>query len=170
MIITNTEEEIMKSIHNKLSTLIWLGAVLILSTVASYAQERIAFQSSRDGDSEVYVMNTDGSGQTRLTHSSGEDINADFSPDGRLVVTAGATPDDPVRLDGTLRFLGGDGSTQSIRAAMRATVSTVGGVSAYAITMGRFELDDGTAVTTGQMTGSIVVGLGSPSSVSLVLS
>ena len=92
------------------------------------------------------------------------------SLDGSLVVTAGATPDDPVRLDGTLRFLGGDGSTQSIRAAMRATVSTVGGVSTYAITMGRFELDDGTAVTTGQMTGSIVVGLGSPSSVSLVLS
>ena len=28
---------------------------------------RIAFQSDRDGNDEVYVMNPDGSGQTRLT-------------------------------------------------------------------------------------------------------
>jgi hypothetical protein len=92
------------------------------------------------------------------------------SLDGSLVVTAGATPDDPVRIDGTLRFVGVDGSTHSLRVAMRATVTTAGGVSTYAITAGRFELDDGTVVTTGQMAGSIVVGLGSASSVSLVLS
>ena len=92
------------------------------------------------------------------------------SVDGSLVVVPGATADDPVRLDGTLLFVGVDGSRQSLRVAMRATMTTAGGVSTYAITAGRFELDDGTAVTTGQMTGAIAVGLGSASSVSLVLS
>jgi RNA polymerase sigma-70 factor (ECF subfamily) len=92
------------------------------------------------------------------------------SLDGSLVVTPGATPDDPVRIDGTLHFVGADGSTHSLRVAMRATVTTAGGVSSYTITAGRFELDDGTAVTTGQMAGAIVVGIGSASSLSLVLS
>ncbi len=86
---------------------------------------------------------------------------------GSLVVTAGATPDDPVRIDGTLLFAGVDGSTHALRVAMRASVTAAGGVSTYTITAGRFELDDGTA---GQMTGAIVVGVGSASSVSLVLS
>jgi RNA polymerase sigma-70 factor (ECF subfamily) len=92
------------------------------------------------------------------------------SLEGSLVVVAGATPADPVRLDGTLLFVGVDGSRHSLRVAMRATVTTAGGVSTYTVTAGRFELDDGTAVTTGQMAGAIVVGLGSGSSVSLVLS
>jgi hypothetical protein len=92
------------------------------------------------------------------------------SLEGSLVVVAGATPADPVRLDGTLLFVGVDGSRHSLRVAMRATVTTAGGVSTYTITAGRFELDDSTAVTTGQMAGAIVVGLGSGSSVSLVLS
>jgi TolB protein len=33
--------------------------------------QRIVFQSSRDGNSEIYVMNNDGSAQTRLTSTSG---------------------------------------------------------------------------------------------------
>ena len=31
--------------------------------------QRIAFASTRDGNSEIYVMNADGSGQTRLTNN-----------------------------------------------------------------------------------------------------
>jgi hypothetical protein len=34
---------------------------------------RIAFRSYRDGNDEIYVMNADGSDQTRLTNNSGED-------------------------------------------------------------------------------------------------
>src|SRR5215216_18390 len=75
----------MKSIHNKLSTIFSLAAVFTLFTVASYAQERIAFQSNRDGNIEVYVMNTDGSDQTRLTYSSADDFNPEFSPDGSRI-------------------------------------------------------------------------------------
>ena len=33
--------------------------------------KKIAFQSHRDGNSEIYVMNADGSEQKRLTYSNG---------------------------------------------------------------------------------------------------
>ena len=44
--------------------------------------ERIAFQSSRDGNNEIYVMNEDGSGLVNLTNHSGDDWTPDWSPDG----------------------------------------------------------------------------------------
>jgi serine/threonine protein kinase len=47
---------------------------------------RIAFVSYRDRDEEIYVMNADGSGQTRLTDSPLADREPMFSPDGRTIV------------------------------------------------------------------------------------
>jgi TolB protein len=41
---------------------------------------RIAFQSNRDGNWEIYVMNADGSGQTNLTNSSAMDISPAWRP------------------------------------------------------------------------------------------
>ncbi len=38
----------------------------------------IAFQSDRDGNSEIYVMDADGSGQTRITDDPGEDLVPDW--------------------------------------------------------------------------------------------
>jgi len=35
---------------------------------------RVAFYSDRDGNLEIYVMDTDGSGQTRLTGNPAEDL------------------------------------------------------------------------------------------------
>ena len=46
---------------------------------------RIAFTSDRDGRSEVYVMNADGSGVTRLTHNDAVDSSPAWSPDGRRI-------------------------------------------------------------------------------------
>ena len=43
---------------------------------------RIAFVSWRDGDAEIYVMNIDGSNQTRLTDNPAWDGNPAWSPDG----------------------------------------------------------------------------------------
>jgi len=42
---------------------------------------KIVFASTRDGNSEIYVMNSDGSGQTRLTFNSADDITPVWSPD-----------------------------------------------------------------------------------------
>lgn len=56
---------------------------------------RLAFESDRDGNREVYVMNvedalqgTDGSDQTRLTYNPLFDGNPSWSPDGQRIVFA----------------------------------------------------------------------------------
>src|SRR5215217_6088564 len=78
--------KLQKSIQNKRLALLGLAmAFLILPAVTASAQEKIAFQTFRDDDSEIYVMNTDGSDQTRLTFSSGFDTNPEFSPDGSKI-------------------------------------------------------------------------------------
>lgn len=50
--------------------------------------QSIAFQSNRDGNNEIYVMNLDGSDQMRLTFDSRSDIRPDISPNGQLIVFA----------------------------------------------------------------------------------
>ncbi len=47
---------------------------------------RIAFVSSRDGNSELYVMDADGSDVTRLTTTTESEGNPDWSPDGTRIV------------------------------------------------------------------------------------
>ena len=46
---------------------------------------KIAFVSNRDGNLEIYVMNSDGSGQRRLTRHPGVDGSPAWSPDGRSI-------------------------------------------------------------------------------------
>lgn len=47
---------------------------------------KIVFQSIRDGQSEIYVMNSDGTGQTRLTNNSASDTAPAWSPDGTKIL------------------------------------------------------------------------------------
>ena len=53
--------------------------------------DRIAFSSNRSGTAQIYVMNEDGSGQTRLTNSAPfDDMQPAWSPDGtRIAFTRG---------------------------------------------------------------------------------
>ena len=46
----------------------------------------VAFQSSRDGNSEIYLMNADGSDQTRITVHPAMDVEPDLSPNGKQIV------------------------------------------------------------------------------------
>jgi len=50
---------------------------------------RIAFTSNRDGNSEIYTMNPDGSDQKRLTFNSSSGLDSDgdptLSPDGKKI-------------------------------------------------------------------------------------
>lgn len=47
--------------------------------------ERIAFQSSRGGNNEIYGMASDGSGQANLTRNAASDVNPAWSPDGSKI-------------------------------------------------------------------------------------
>jgi Tol biopolymer transport system component len=46
---------------------------------------RIAFVSDRDGNDEIYSMNTDGSDVVRLTYDKGRNVDPDWSPDGSKI-------------------------------------------------------------------------------------
>ena len=66
----------------------------------------IAFVSSRDdGFGDIYVMESDGSNQRRLTNHSGFDLSPTWSPDGRHIAFASLRDDNVaiyvMELDGT---------------------------------------------------------------------
>ena len=46
---------------------------------------KIVFVSNRDGNSEIYKMEYDGSHQVRLTNNAAEDLSPDWSPDGSKI-------------------------------------------------------------------------------------
>jgi len=49
------------------------------------AAPRIAFDSTRSGNVEIYIMNIDGSGVTNLTNHAAEDSDPAWSPDGTQI-------------------------------------------------------------------------------------
>jgi len=49
------------------------------------ADGKIAFTSDRDGDVEVFMMNTDGSSPTKLTNNTAGDISGPISPNGTKI-------------------------------------------------------------------------------------
>jgi WD40-like Beta Propeller Repeat len=68
----------------------------------------IAFMSERDGNAEIYVMNADGTGQTRLTNDPGFDADPTFSPDGQIAFNStrdGGKPE--------IYVMNGDGTGQT---------------------------------------------------------
>jgi uncharacterized repeat protein (TIGR01451 family) len=56
-------------------------AIISVNNPAPGANSPILFTSNRDGNTEIYVMQPDGSGQTRLTDNAAEDTDPTWSPD-----------------------------------------------------------------------------------------
>ena len=82
---------------------------------------RIAFVSSRDGNAEIYLMNADGTGITRITNDPLTDGRPVFMPDGQTIVfhssrTAGKQQIWSVNVDAT-------GLTQLTRDSVNASPS-----------------------------------------------
>jgi Tol biopolymer transport system component len=61
------------------------NAALDENPVWSPDSTQLVFDSLRDGNREIYIMNADGSEQRRITDHSGSDAEPDWSPDGRLI-------------------------------------------------------------------------------------
>ena len=69
-----------------LHLLILLGSTAIFPVLArAAATSKIAFTSTRDGDSEIYVMNPDGSQQMNLTRHPSRDLAPAWSPTGEHI-------------------------------------------------------------------------------------
>ena len=55
--------------------------------------EKIAFVSDRDGNNEIYIMDTDGSNATNLTNHPANDRHPSWSPDGQSIAFASRRDD-----------------------------------------------------------------------------
>ena len=63
-----------------------LAFVVSLWLATSPLQGKIVFYSKRDGNSEIYTMESDGRNQVRLTHSPTVDFFPAWSPNGRQIL------------------------------------------------------------------------------------
>jgi TolB protein len=68
--------------------LLLLTAIMIAGCSRGRTVGRIAFQSNRDGNFEIYTMVGDGSNQQRMTYSQANDVSPCWSPDGSTIVFA----------------------------------------------------------------------------------
>jgi len=50
------------------------------------ASQKIAFVSKRNGNSEIYIINDDGTDLKRLTHSKGDKVKPCWSPNGTKIL------------------------------------------------------------------------------------
>jgi Tol biopolymer transport system component/DNA-binding winged helix-turn-helix (wHTH) protein len=57
-----------------------------VSPVYSPDGKKIAFVSEADGNSEIYLMNADGTGRLRLTRNAATDLSPHFSPDSKKLI------------------------------------------------------------------------------------
>ena len=73
----------------RFATTLFIVSLLIQMHIAAsgYAGRRpgIAFSSTRDGNSEIYVMDSDGGNQVRLTNHPADDSHPSWAPDGRRI-------------------------------------------------------------------------------------
>ena len=74
------------------SRLLALSLLVLLAAASARAQSGppsgVAFHSNRDGNNNIYVMDPDGSFQTRLTTDTSNNMRAEVSPDGRQITFA----------------------------------------------------------------------------------
>jgi VCBS repeat-containing protein len=76
-----------------------------VATVTITVAPKIVFSSTRDGNSEIYVMNSDGSGVTRLTTNPATDTNPVWSPNHKKITFTSTRDGNPdiyvMNADGT---------------------------------------------------------------------
>ena len=75
---------------------IYLTYCLWLITMSAYG--KIVFESGRNGNLDIYSMNSDGTGQTRLTHNEAHDFAAAWSPNGGQIAFTRARDDEDLEI------------------------------------------------------------------------
>jgi len=90
------------------STAIGYRKLLAQATTISTATGQIAFASDRDGNGEIYVMNTDWSNQHNLTNHPAADWHPTWSPDGTRIAFCSVR-------DGNIEIYVMDGDGSNVR-------------------------------------------------------
>lgn len=72
-------------------------------------KSQLLFISNRDGNSEIYAMNIDGSNIRRLTNNKTEETNANWSPDGSRIVFESSPQ---IGVESDIWIMNADGSNQ----------------------------------------------------------
>jgi TolB protein len=103
IVATNTGSKrirglVLSSVSTRFAFLFTVSAILLLPSLlvipidqSAWAgtfpgpNGQIAFSSNRDGNFEIYAMNSDGSDETRLTENDANDFDPSWSPDGEKV-------------------------------------------------------------------------------------
>jgi Tol biopolymer transport system component len=68
--------------------ILFIGIFLVCGILPARKEpvyEKIAFATERDGNNEIYIMDTDGSNQTNITRNPGNDWDPAWSPDGTMI-------------------------------------------------------------------------------------
>lgn len=76
--------------------MIYLTCCLWLGTISAYG--KIVFESGRNGNLDIYSMNSDGTDQTQLTHNEARDFEAAWSPNGRQIVFTRTQDDEDLEI------------------------------------------------------------------------
>jgi TolB protein len=84
-----------------------LGSQSISPSWCPTTPDLLAFSSNRDGNNEIYLMRSSGSGLRRLTNSPGIDVSPSWSPDGSRIAFVSDRTGSPA-----IYIMGNDGSGQ----------------------------------------------------------
>jgi len=99
------------------------GRLILPSLFGSPDGTRIAFQTDRDGNVEIYVMNADGSAETNLTNDPADDFQPYFQP--RLSC-------DPPPANGVAWYRGQGNANDSLGASNGTLDGSVNGATSFA--------------------------------------
>ena len=70
--------------------ILYLGNISDSDAATALVNGRIAFSSSRDGNFEIYIMDSDGTNEERLTSNAAADLSPSWSPNGTKIAFARA--------------------------------------------------------------------------------
>ena len=100
--------------------LLMLGLVAILLIACegplesnAHLTPKIVFESTRNGNSQIYLVDMDGSNQTNLSVNDRINISPQFSPDGSQIVFESGPLHNHAHFDGSIYMMELDGSNQT---------------------------------------------------------